>query len=114
MRLPSGSREVAVSRYRDDPISTNVQEYYRRIAANVVRNMTTGNWDRAARWEEGWEFTAADVRWRAGDEPSPGAMGAAFRVAAQAKTIRFLRFQRSRRITRHGGTEGVWRGKGAT
>jgi len=55
-----------VTRYVDDPVSTNLERYFKQIADNVVRNMTAGNWDRAARWAEllwAITLTAQGVLW---------------------------------------------------
>jgi hypothetical protein len=47
-------------RYIDDPITTNLERYFNQVAANVVRNMTSGNWERADRWADLlWAITAA-------------------------------------------------------
>lgn len=39
-------------RYVDDPISTNVRNYFHQIEKNVTRNMMSGNWERAERWAD--------------------------------------------------------------
>jgi hypothetical protein len=57
-------------RYIDDPVTANVERYFRSVADNVVRNITSGNWDRATRWAELlWAITAAaqGVLWESED-----------------------------------------------
>lgn len=58
----------------------------------------------------GVAFTADDLRDCVGDPESSGAIGAALRAAAAADLIRHVGYQRSRRISRHAGVIGVWRG----
>lgn len=59
---------------------------------------------------DGREFTADDVRDRVGEPESPGALGAVFRGAAAAEQIKLVGYRRSRRLSRHAGVIGVWRG----
>lgn len=58
----------------------------------------------------GVEFTADDLRDLAGEPESSGALGAVFRGAAAAGRIRLVGYRRSRRLLRHAGILGVWRG----
>lgn len=57
----------------------------------------------------GVEFTADDVRRRAGEPPSPAAVGAVLLAAARRRLIERVGFRRSRRIQRRSGYVTVWR-----
>jgi hypothetical protein len=59
----------------------------------------------------GLEFTADDLRDRVGEPMSPNALGAAIRAASAADLIRHVGYRRSRRISRHAGVIGVWKGR---
>lgn len=60
---------------------------------------------------EGREFTAEDVRKRAGDPSRPNAMGARFSAAATAGLIRYVKHQKSTRPSLHACKVAVWVGK---
>ncbi len=80
----------------------------------------SGDWAAAA-WRaivrlahHGAEFTADDVTAEVGPAPSNGAAGALFRAARSAGLIVRVGYRTSRRVSRHGGVQAVWRGRGAT
>src|SRR5690348_8431813 len=60
----------------------------------------------------GEEFTAEDVRARAGDPSRPNAFGARFSSAAKRGLIRRVGFRNSSRPTLHSHPVAVWRGQG--
>jgi hypothetical protein len=57
------------------------------------------------------DFDADDLRRRAGEPPSPGAIGAVFRLAARRGLIQRVDVRRSGRVRRRGGFIFVWRGR---
>lgn len=61
------------------------------------------------RLEPGDLIDAEGLRWLAGDPPSPGAMGGAFRTARRQGLIVVDGYRAATRISRHGGLVRVWR-----
>ena len=60
--------------------------------------------------QRGDVFSADTVTAVVGPAPSPGAIGAAFRRAARAGAIEACGFTTSKRVSRHGGLQRLWRG----
>lgn len=59
----------------------------------------------------GLEFSAEDIRDRVGDPDSSGSLGGLFQRARHAGLIEFVGYRRARRIQRHAGVIGIWRGR---
>jgi hypothetical protein len=55
-------------------------------------------------------FSADDIVSECGPAPSAGAVGAVFRRASRAGVIEPIGVTTSRRLSRHGGLQRIWRG----
>ena len=55
-------------------------------------------------------FSSDEISAILGPAPSPGAIGAAFRRAARAGVIEACGYTTSKRVSRHGGLQRLWRG----
>lgn len=76
-----------------------------------------GAWSDAA-WRElvrlartGREFSADDLIDEVGLPDSPGTCGATIGAARRAGLIRAVGYTTSRRVTRHGGVQRLWKGR---
>lgn len=83
--------EAAIGSYADE---------WRRRADRVLAELASS----------GRTFTAEDIRHRAGDPSSPGALGALLLGASRAGMIRLEGITRSTRLQRHAGLVRVWVG----
>jgi hypothetical protein len=94
-----GSRlaDVGAQRTLWDPAAADWAD----VAMTVLEHMAAA----------GVEFDADELRLRAGEPPSPGAIGAVFRLAARRGIIRRVDVRRSTRVRRRGGFISVWRGR---
>ena len=93
-------------------LTDTVREANEQLALGVDPDWNDAAWGTLIRLaRSGREFSADDLVDAAGSPSSPGATGALFAHAARQGLIRMAGVTTSRRLTRHGSLQRVWRGR---
>jgi hypothetical protein len=104
---------MSVEAYRDDLIDT-VRRTGEQAALSFDRDWSDEAIEALERLAaDGIQFTADHLIELVGEPASPNAIGSVFGKAARAGLIRCVGYTTSRRITRHGGLQRIWRGRTA-
>jgi hypothetical protein len=104
------SAQLQLDDYRDQLVDALRREGARRALASEPREWADAAWAAIADMPAGSELTSDDILDRVGVAPSPGAMGAVFRHAADAGLIRKTGdYAVSKRLARRGGVHAIWR-----